>query len=478
MQTDATASWADLLRGRNGARSLALAGGTALHATNVYLVTTIMPSVVEDIGGIAYYAMNTTVFIMASIIGAALAGRLADQFGGKRVYLSALALFSLASVICATAPSMLTLIAGRAIQGLGGGVLVSMAYVLIRQVFPEHLWTRAMGLISAMWGIATLSGPAIGGVFAEYSTWRYAFWSLLPIAFILAVIVSLWLPAGKKDRQLSSALPTSRLLLLTASMLSVSLAGIAGAPALQAGLVIGGMLFLGWLIRVDRVHPVKLLPTGSYGPTRIRAIYLTMILLALVSTVEVFIPFFLQSLHGHSPLKAGYLTSMMAGGWSLGSMLSSGFTGNAAKRVVRFGPVLMSLSLLSFSWVIQQPSGFDQGLGFIFFLLNLLGIGMGIGTAWPHLLSYLLSSVPDHEGDLASSSLSTVQMYAMSVGAALAGLIVNSAGVHLSEDTQTVRRAAFWLFFLFGILVFFGLFSARRAVRTSAPSPSMSASST
>src|SRR5690554_2401638 len=183
MQTDATASWAALLRGRNGARSLAPAGGTALHATNVYLVTTIMPSEVEDIGGIAYYAMNTTVFIMASIIGAALAGRLADQFGGKRVYLSALALFSLASVICATAPSMLTLIAGRAIQGLGGGVLVSMAYVLIRQVFPEHLWTRAMGLISAMWGIATLSGPAIGGVFAEYSAWRYAFWSLLPIAF-------------------------------------------------------------------------------------------------------------------------------------------------------------------------------------------------------------------------------------------------------------------------------------------------------
>lgn len=476
MQQNPSPTWGDIFRGRNGIHSLALAGGTALHATNVYLVTTIMPSVVQDIGGLTYYAMNTTMFIMTSIIGAVIAGHLAQRFGGKRTYIGALLLFAIAALICATAPTMRVLILGRTLEGLAGGVLVSMAYILIPHAFEERLWPRAIGMISAMWGIATLSGPAIGGIFAEYSTWRWAFWSLQPAVLILAIVVLLWLPSGSKQRDPQTPLPLPRLTLLSFSVLALSVAGIIYIPWQQATLVAAGCMALALIVHFDRRASSKLLPTGAYAPTQLRAIYITMSLLAAVSTVEVYIPFFLQKLHGYTPLQAGYLTSVMAGGWSLGSILSSSFNEKLGRKSVRFGPLLMSLSLLSFAWVVQQQTGFDQGLGFLFFLLNLLGIGMGIGTAWPHLLTYLLHSAPKEEGALASSSISTVQMYAMAVGSAFAGLIVNTAGVGQNESTEVILRASFWLFFLFGILVFLGVFSARRAVQPTAVSPSSMAS--
>lgn len=469
MHPEAPPSWSDILRGRNGASSLALAGGTALHATNIYLVTTIMPSVVQDIGGFTYYAMNTTMFILASIVGAVVAGPLAERIGGKKIYLAALALFSLAALTCATATTMPLLILGRTVEGLAGGVLVSMAYVLIRHVFPERLWTRAMGMISAMWGMATLSGPAIGGVFAEYGHWRWAFWSLQPVVLILAVIVTLWLPEAKSATARSSSFPFSRLILLTASVLAISIAGVLHAPRTQIMLVLLAMSLLAWMIQIDRSADAKILPTGSYGPTRIRAIYLTMSVLSMVTTVEIFIPFFLQFLHHFSPLKAGYLTSVMAGGWSFASMFSSGFGERRAQQMIRLGPLLLSVALVCFAWVVQQIHTFEPTILLSVMAFNLLCMGMGVGLAWPHLLSKLLSSVPEHEGAIASSSLSTVQMYAMSVGSALAGLIVNSIGGNASAEAQTVMRSAFWLFVLFGLLAFLGVFSGRRATR---PDPS------
>ena len=146
------ASWADLLHGANALRSIALAGGVALHAINVYIVTTILPSIIKDIGGLEYYAWNTTLFVVTSIVGSALSARLIQAWGPKAAYLLAVAVFSAGSVVCALAPSMPWMLAGRSIQGLGGGVLFALSYALIRIVFDAALWSRAMALVSGMWG--------------------------------------------------------------------------------------------------------------------------------------------------------------------------------------------------------------------------------------------------------------------------------------------------------------------------------------
>ncbi len=181
----APAGWSELLSGRNGLYALALAGGVTLHAVNMYIATTVMPSVVQDIGGMDFYAWATTLFVVSSILGAALTARLLISAGPRGAYVAATLLFAAGTLISSLAINMPVMLAGRSVQGLGGGFLYALAYGLTRVVLPERLWGRAIGLISAMFGVATLIGPAIGGVFAGYGAWRAAFWSLLPVAGLL-----------------------------------------------------------------------------------------------------------------------------------------------------------------------------------------------------------------------------------------------------------------------------------------------------
>lgn len=456
------ASWSDLLSGRNGMRSLALAGGTALHAINVYVVTTIMPSIVADIGGLTWYAWNTTLFVIASIIGATLAAQLADRRGGKGAYLIALGLFTAGTLVCAAAPTMAWMLAGRTLQGLGGGVLVSLAYVLIRQVFEPMLWPRAMGLVSAMWGIATLSGPAIGGVFAQLGSWRAAFWSLLPVVALLAVVVLAWLPTGARSDGARTRVPGGRLALLALSVLAISLASLAASRLLQAAGLAAGLLLAALIVVLDRRADARLLPRGSYSPSPLRATYLCMSVLVIGSTTEIFVPYFLQTIHGHSPLAAGYLTAVMAAGWSFGSTLSAGRGEDFAARIIRLSPLLMAISLGALAWMLHSAQGFSHGAGFVALCVALIGAGLGIGMAWPHLLTSVLASAPADEASLASASISTVQLYAMSVGAALAGLIANAAGLSDPGGVEGGGRAALWVFGTFAVLVAAGLSSARR----------------
>ncbi len=129
-----TASWGDLLQGRNGWLAVALTGGVALHAVNVHIVTTVLPSVVQDIGGLDWYAWNTTLFVVASIVGAAVSVRLLAALGPRGACLAALGVFALGSAACASAMSMPWMLAGRSVQGLGGGMLAALSYALIRVV--------------------------------------------------------------------------------------------------------------------------------------------------------------------------------------------------------------------------------------------------------------------------------------------------------------------------------------------------------
>lgn len=164
----APASWNDLLTGKNGIYALVLAGGVMLHAVNMYIAITIMPSAVLDIGGLDYYAWTTTLFVIASVLGAALTVKLLEWRDPRGAYFVATLLFALGTLTCSLAANMPVMLIGRTIQGMGGGFLYALAFALTRVVFPERIWGRAIGLISAMFGIATLIGPAIGGIFAEY----------------------------------------------------------------------------------------------------------------------------------------------------------------------------------------------------------------------------------------------------------------------------------------------------------------------
>ncbi|PHM72614.1 MFS transporter [Xenorhabdus sp. KJ12.1] len=463
MSSNIAPSWGELLSGRNGLISIALAGGVALHAINIYIATTILPSVVRDIGGLEYYTWNTTLFMVASIIGAPLSKNVLSRFGPRAAYLVALVVFCAGTLICAAATDMQWMLVGRFIQGFGGGILFALSYALIRIVFDERLWPRAMAMVSGMWGIATLCGPAIGGIFANGDTWRLAFIALLPVAAVLAVIVLVQLAIYQKSVVQTERAAIGKILLLGVSVLIISMASLSKLVFINIAGVVMGLAIVVLIARFDRESKIKLLPTGAYDiRAPLGAIYACMSLLVIGMTTEIFVPYFLQVIHGYRPLIAGYATALMAAGWTLGSLFSSGRSTQIAQMLVRHGPILVVIALIMLAIIMPSQYLFSPAFGIILMCIALAAVGIGIGAAWPHMLTQVFMSAPVGQEDLASTSITTVQLYATAIGSALAGIVANIAGFSEPGGLAGAQGAAVWLFAVFAIAPVLAAFVVRR----------------
>lgn len=425
--------------------SLIFAGGVVLHAINVFISATILPSVVREIGGMAYYAWSTTLFTVCSIVSAALSARLVARLGARDAYLTAFAVFALGTMICGSANSILWLNFGRAVQGLGGGALYALSYIVIRMVFPHELRAHAVGLISLMWGVATLCGPAIGGVFADMGQWRMAFWSLLPVITSIALMAFAVLPGEGRRNVGMETIPYPQLGSLVAIVVLLSAAGSVEQVSLTITLITAAFVSWAWLLRNERTSRARLLPCGSLTRRNpLGRIYLFGALMIVGMQPELYVPFFAQELFGQPPLRSGYIGAIMALGWTLGTIISAGYSGEKADRTSAQGSLVSSLGLVMASAVL---AGFISGpVALTAFCIGLAFVGFGIGYCWPHVTTAVYALAPEGEDEIAAGGLTTIQLFATAVGAALAGLVVN-AGLVVGD----VGMAAPLLFGLFAL---------------------------
>lgn len=470
-QNNLTATWGELFLGGNALRSFTLVGGVILYAINMYIVTTILPNIVKDIGGLAYFSWNTTIFIVSSIIGSAITSKMMSKFGPKVAYLSALLLFLIGSIWCALAFSMWFLLIGRALQGLGGGMLFALGYSLIRIVFEPRLWTRATALVSGMWGIATLLGPAIGGIFAQSGHWRWAFWSLLPIIALLAIVVSNQIAgkpshsSSKMESKETTKLPIMALSLIVLSVTFISLSSLKDSLSWTLTCLGIGLLLLIVMIITDLRSQHKLLPTGAYSlSTPLGKAYFVMLLLTFGITTEIYVPYFLQIIHNMQPLTAGYMTAIMAAGWTLSAIPSAAQTDKSRRILMQIAPMIVTISLITLALTFSLPSNGDFAL-LITYGFALLGVGFGIGLIWPHLLNLIFISAAKGEEALTSSSVTTVQLYATALAAALSGLVVNQAGIVNVGGIIGAQLASNWLFAIFAIAPFIAIIIVYRIIK-------------
>src|SRR5690242_17861903 len=311
----ARGGWRELLGPKNLGASTVLAGGVALYATNEFLTISLMPSAVADIGGVRYYAWVTTVYLVASVVAATPVHSLLLRFGPRWAYLLGLTVFGVGSLACAVAPSMEVLLAGRGIQGAAGGLLAGLGYAVINTALPSSLWTKASALVSAMWGVGTLVGPAAGGLFSEFSSWRWAFGVLVILAMAMAVLVPITLPArrdAERDDSVRTAIPVWSLLLLGAAALTVSVAGVPRDARATAALLALGVAFVAIFLAIDRRLPSAVLPPSTFGSGPLKWIYLTLGVLMGATMADMYVPLFGQRLAHLTPLAAGFLGAGLA----------------------------------------------------------------------------------------------------------------------------------------------------------------------
>lgn len=448
LQTDVLPPrWLDLTTRGHLPYSIILGGGVVLHALNIFISTTILPSIVRDIGGLDYYAWSTTLFVVASIVSAALTSRLKAALGARNAYLLALLLFAFGTVLCGAAGSITVLNIGRTVQGAGGGLLYALAYTVIRSVFPERLWPIAIGLITMMFGISTLLGPALGGFFAEIGHWRMAFFALLPVVVAIALLSAVKLDNSRQAGERPAPVPVVQLALLIGVVLVVSLASAQPEAWRLAAAGVTSLVFAATAFWVETRSNGRLLPRGALDPfSELGALYLCIAFLLIGMQPETFIPFFLQTLYGQSPLVAGYIGALMALGWTVGSAVSAGFTGTRARNTILQGAGLSFCGLLVQLFLLPAGGG-PAALGAV--CLGLMLVGFGIGFCWPHLTTQIYKSSPTGEADLAAGAITTVQMFATALGAALVGLTVNTAGLVDPGGPEGISAAAFWMCLLF-----------------------------
>jgi MFS family permease len=402
---------------------------------------------------------------VASILGAALTAKLLNGAGPRGAYIIATILFAAGTLLCSLAINMPVMLAGRGIQGLGGGFLYALAYGLTRVVLPERLWGRAIALIAAMWGVATLIGPAIGGIFAEYGAWRAAFWSLLPFAAVFALLAFATLPRSSWDKNERSSVPLLQLALLTGAVLAVSAGSLSSEAAWNIAGLVAGLALIALIAAVETQAKARLLPRRSFNvATPLGALYLIIALLMLSMQPEIFVPYLLQHLHGQSPLWAGYLAALMAIGWTVASFLSSRWQEGSGNRLIVAGPVLAltGLALLAVFLPIEGAGGWLLLAPICF---GLILIGFGIGLAWPSLVTRVYQNAPATEQDLAAGGMTTVQLFAIAFGTACAGMVANFAGIAEPGGVTGASNAALWLAVIFAVAPALGIAVAVKVAR-------------
>jgi MFS family permease len=428
------------------ATSLVLVGGVALQAINLFLTTSLMPTAIADIGGERLYAWSTTVFMIASVVSSMLVSRLLASRGPTFAYLAALGPFILGTVVSALSPTMTVMLAGRAIQGAGGGLLAGLGYAVIQSAYPERLWAKATALVSAMWGVGTVTGPTIGGAFAQFGAWRLGFVLLAALAVVIAIIVPRALPPST-SHTVTEPIPLASLMILASAAGLISVASILTDVTQIAAAILAALLVIVWFVRRERRGAVRVLPRSTYtARSPLKWIYLSIVVLAMGAVAEAFAPLFGQRLAGLEPLVAGFLGAAVSVGWSVTMLFSANASRPATVRGMRVaGPAVLAAGLVLAGLLQQDNAGPWLVVGWF---LALALAGTGIGMAFPHQLVAAMHVTPDPvEASKASAGINTVETIGLAFGSAFGGLMVNLGA------PVTVHSAQLLLFGLAAVAV-------------------------
>ncbi|MET9070195.1 MFS transporter [Streptosporangium sandarakinum] len=452
-------AWRELLGREHLGAAIVLAGGVLVGAINIYLAASLLPTAVADLGGADFYAWNMTVYLVAMVIATMLTGRSLSRWGNVGAYVLGFATFTAGSLACALSPAMAMLLVSRGVQGLGAGLLSGLGFAVIRAALPARLWTRGAALMSAMYGVGNFAGPALGGLFAQFGSWRSAFGVMAVIAAGCGAMVPRVLPRGERG-EIRAPIPAGSLLLVMAAAGAVSVTGVvAGTLAKAAGVGAALLLVAGFIVH-ERRSGLRVFPRTTYRRgSSLKWVYLTLGLLAFGVAAESFLPLFGQRLAGLPPLVAGFFAAAISLGWSVTQIGSSSVTGQRAVRRLRvLGPILLALGLLV-QGLLQRA---DTPIWLVLVWVPVLfAAGAGIGLAYPHLSVAAMSSTSDpEEGGRAAAAIATVTSLAIAFGTAVAGILVNLAG-------DSMLDAARYALFGLAIICAAGALTAHAADRTS-----------
>ncbi len=436
---DRTYTWGDLLRDGRAVYTISLTLAVSLHAMDAFIVATVLPSIIREIGGAQFYTWVVMLYMTMSIVGAASGSPIRNLLGTRRGYVAAGIIFLIGTAVASVALNMGMLLVARAIQGFGVGLIISQNTALISLLFPGALRTRMLAMNGVVWATAAFFGPSIGGLFDQLGTWRGAFWFAIPIIIGFTVIAGRVIPEGKPSGE-RRRFPLGRVSILGAGVLVVAVSGVVDGVPLRVAALIAGLLVIWSSFRADRGAISKIFPdrpfsfTGAIGP----AYWVFVLLVVAPLCVGTFMPLTYREIYGMSPLAAGYLGSVLALAWSAAGILTAGARLSWQRVFLVLGPILGAVGL----WGISYSVGTLSWPVVTFFQMV---AGFGVGMSMSHLMNWTMTLAAPGEEAITASSIHTVRSMGISVAAAIAGLVANLGGLGEGINHDTVVRAVSWV---------------------------------
>jgi len=379
-----------------------------MAALEMTVVSTAMPTVVGDLGGIQHYSWVFTAYLLSSTVTVPLYGKLADLYGRKPIMLLGIALFLVGSAASGLSQSMNQLIVFRTLQGLGAGAMQPTALTIVGDIFQLKERAKMQGVFGAVWGIAGLIGPMVGGVIVHYLSWRWVFYINLPFGIASAALLVVGLHEGIERKKHSiDVLGAALLAAAIISLLAAFQGPVQGAicTALAALLLV---LFVRWERRVKE----PLLPLDLFR-RRVMVVASSaggLIGAAMLSTVG-FVPLFVQGVLGKTPVEAGSAITPMVVGWPIASAISGRLIPKIGFRIpIRVGLAISAMSALALA-ILLKP-----GCSLLVPAWGTACFGIGLGLANTALLIAVQTSVTWEQRGIATAST----MFFRTVGGALA----------------------------------------------------------
>ncbi len=406
---------------------------TLLAALDQTIVATALPRMVGDLGGFERLSWVVTAYLIASTVTIPLYGKLSDLYGRRRLMAISVSIFVLGSLLCGIAQTMDQLVIARGLQGVGAGGLIPLSQAAIADLFPPRERGRYLGFIGAVWAIAAVSGPLLGGTLTDHASWRWIFFINLPLGALALAVVLRNMPRVSERREHSIDWAGAGVLTvgLTALLLACVWGGTtypwASPQVLVTGL--GGLALVTLFVAIQRRVAEPLLPLGLFRSKNLTIATLGCLIIgAVLFGVTVYAPVFVQSVLGASATSSGVILMPMALTWVVVVFL----IGQLIARTGRYKvfPVCGSVVVVGGLAVLAQVD-VDTSRLTVAVALGMLGLGMGISLQ-PYLIAGQ-NAVASADIGVATSSMQFARSMGGSLAvAALGTLLVNRVASELS----------------------------------------------
>ncbi|MFN0104160.1 MAG: MDR family MFS transporter [Bryobacteraceae bacterium] len=438
--------------------TLGLLIGSFMGSMEATVVATAMPTIVGQLGGLNVYGWAFSIYVLASSAGIPVTGKLSDIFGRRIVYAWSMALFLVASLLCAVAPTMLWLIVFRALQGLGAAGLLPLAAIMVGDMFTFAERARVQALFSGVWGVSSVAGPLFGGFLVDWIGWPSVFYVNVPFGLLSAWLVWHWwvdhheLTVGKPyiDYPGAISVTAAAIVLLLALVDAMSWQG-AGLLALA-----GGLAFV--VYRVERSSPDPIIPLALFHWKLFRVSILHAVTVGwLLSGVTAYVPLFVQEVQKGSATEAGAALTPLLLAFVLSAVACARLMLRIGYRPPAIGGMLGMIAGSGLLVLLRADS--PRSL----LLASMLIMGAGFGFTVPALFIAVQSTVERQNMGAATSTILFSRSMGGSIGVGVMGAFLNWE-VSRTGFAVALQRT-FWVA---AAVTLFGLFITLSAPRLSA----------